>query len=135
MKSPNPAGIFPVRAFDVRMEKNAYDRFIVQMREFGTAFDFRMVIKPSSPRPYDMYFQMSRPDVEVSSANISGTGATDLKFDVLFYPKRDQPPPPPENVALLVDGLRQFLNEVPGAVVTEVTRPRQRATIAPDKTR
>jgi hypothetical protein len=135
MKSPSPPGIFPVRAFDVRMEKDAYDRFIVQMREFGTAFDFRMVIKPSSPRPYDMYFQMWRPDVEVSSANISGTGATDLKFDVLFYPKRDQPPPTPENAAALVDGLRQFLNEVPGAVVTEVTRPRQRATMAPDKTR
>lgn len=50
------------------------------MREFGTAFGFRMVIKPSNPRPYDMYFQMWRPDVEVSSANISGTGATDLKL-------------------------------------------------------
>ena len=31
---------------------------------------------------------------------------------MLFYPQRDQPPPPPppENVALLVEGLRQFLD-------------------------
>src|SRR5947207_382086 len=113
MKSPSPPGIFPVRAFDVRMEKNAYDRFVVQMREFGTAFDFRMVIKPSSPRPYDMYFQMRRPEIDLTAANDSDTGAIDLKFGILFYPKRDQPRPPPENVAVLVDGLRQFLNEVP----------------------
>ena len=124
MKSPSPPGLFPVRSIDVRMEKSAYDQFIVQMREFGGAFGFRMVIKPSSPRPYDMYFQMFRSDVDVSAANISDTGAIDLKFGVLFYPKRDQSPPPPENVSVLVQGLRQYLDHVPGVIVTDVTKAR-----------
>ena len=120
MKSPSPPGLFPVRALDVRMDKSAYDQFILQMRQFGTSFGFRMVIKPSSPRPYDMFFQMWRPDVDLTAANESFNGASDdLKFGIHFYPKRDQPPPLPENVAVLVDGLRQFLDKVPGAAIEE----------------
>jgi hypothetical protein len=123
MKSPSPPGLSPVRALDVRMDKSAYDQFILQMRQFGTAFGFKMVIKPSSPRPYDMFFQMWRPDVDLLAANNAVTGASDdLKFGIHFYPKRDQALPPPEDVAVLVEGLRQYLDQVPGASVTEVTR-------------
>jgi len=125
MKSPSPPGLANIRAIDVRFDKSAYEEFIVQMREFGAAFGFRMVIKPSSPRPYDMFFQMFRPEVDVLTANDSDTGAIDLKFGVLFYPKRGQPPPSSDYVAQLVQGLRQYMDAVPGARVTEVTRPRQ----------
>jgi hypothetical protein len=104
------------------MDKSAYEPFIAQMRSFGEAFGFKMLIKPSSPRPYDMFFQMWRHDVEVSASNDSDTGATDLKFGIGFYPKRGQPVPPPENVAPLVEGLRHFLGSVPSAVVTDHPR-------------
>ena len=125
MQSPSPPGIFPVRALDVRMDKSAYEQFIAQMRNFGEAFGFEMLIKPSSPRPYDMFFQMWRHDIEVSASNDSDTGATNLKFGIGFYPKRGQPVPLPENVAPLVEGLRHFLGSVPNAVITEVSRPRE----------
>jgi hypothetical protein len=124
MKSPSPPGIFPVRALDVRMNKSGYDQFAVQMREFGTAFGFKMLIKPSSPRPYDLFFQMRRHDVDLLASRDPDTGATDVGFQIGFYPKRDQPPPAPEHVATLVEGLRQYLDQVPGAAVTEATRPR-----------
>lgn len=122
MKSPSPPGIAPLRALDVRMDKSAYDQFVAQMRSFGEAFGFKMLIKPSSPRPYDMFFQMWRHDVDLSASNGSDTGATDLKFGIRFYPKRDQPAPPPENVAPLLEGLRHFLGSVPSAVVTDHPR-------------
>ena len=60
-------------------------------------------------------------DVDLLAANDTETGATDLKFGIGFYPKRGEPPPAPENVALLVEGLRQYLDEVPGAAITEKT--------------
>ena len=126
MRSPGPEGIFPVRALDVRMDKSAHDDFVEQMRKFGAAFGFKMLIKPSSPRPYDTFVQMWRHDVELSASNGSDTGAIDLKFGIAFYPKRGQPAPPPENVAPLVEGLRLFLNEVPSAAVTDVTVPADR---------
>src|SRR4051812_44658871 len=76
MKSPSPVGIFPVRSFHVRMDKAAYEPFIAQMRKFGETFGFRMLIKPSSPIPYDMFFQMWRDDVDLLASNRSDTGAT-----------------------------------------------------------
>src|ERR1043166_4841069 len=124
MKSPGPEGIFPLRSFDVVMEKSAHDQFVEQMRKFGTAFGFRMVIKPSSPRPYDTYVQMFRHDVDLTAANDSDTGARDLKFGVGFYPKRGQPAPSAESLAPLVEGLLVFLDQVPGATVTDVTKRR-----------
>ena len=122
MKSPSPPGIFPVRALDVRMDKSAYEPFIAQMRKFGETFGFRMVIKPSSPRSYDMFFQMFRHDVDLLASNDSDSGAKDLKYGVGFYPKRGAPPPSPENIAPLVEGLRHFLAEVPSASIIEATR-------------
>jgi hypothetical protein len=67
---------------------------------------------------------MWRPDVDLLASNGSDTGAIDLYFTIAFYPKRGQPVPPPENVAPLVEGLRQFLGQVPGAAITEITERR-----------
>jgi len=106
------------------MDKSAHDQFVAQMQEFGAAFGFKMKIKPSSPRPYDTFFRMWRHDVDLLASRDPDTGATDVGFQIGFYPKRDQPPPSPENVTPLVEGLREFLDKVPGAAVTEVTRPR-----------
>lgn len=119
MKSPSPPGIFPVRSFDVRIDKSAYEPFIAQMRKFGETFGFRMLIKPGSPLPYDMFFQMWRHDVKLLASNDSDTGATDLKFGIGFYPMRGQPPPLPENIAPLTEGLLRLLAEVPSASISD----------------
>jgi hypothetical protein len=121
MKSPSPPGIFPVRSFDVHIDKGAYEPFIAQMRKFGETFGFRILIKPGSPRPYDMYFQMWRHEVDLLASNDSDTGAPDLKFGVGFYPKRGQPPPSSENIAPLTEGLRRYLAEVPSASISDAT--------------
>jgi hypothetical protein len=124
MKSPRPLGIAPVRSFDVRIDTSAYEPFIAQMRKFGETFGFTMLIKPGSPRPYDMFFQMWRHDVKLLASNDSDTGATDLKFGVGFYPKRGEPAPPPESIAPLVEGLLRLLAEVPGASISDATPSR-----------
>ena len=116
--------VSPLRALDVRMETKAIDPFVSQMRGFGEAFGFKILIKDTRSKPHDLFFQMWRPDVDLLASNGSDTGAIDLYFTVAFYPKRGQPVPPPENVAPLVDGLRQFLDQVPGAVIEE-RAPRQ----------
>jgi hypothetical protein len=122
MKSSSPPGIFPVRSLDVRMDKSAHDQFVAQMQKFGEAFGFKILVKDHRSKPDDTFFQMWRHDVDLLAANDSDTGATDLKFGIGFYPKRGQPAPSAENVAPLVEGLRHFLNEVPSATVTEITR-------------
>ena len=121
MKSPSPLGTAPVRSFHVRMERSAYEQLIAQMQKFGETFGFRMLIKPSSPRPYDMFFQMWRHDIELSASNRSDTGATDLTFGVRFYPKRGEPPPSSENIAPLTEGLLRLLAEVPSASISDAT--------------
>ena len=124
MTSPSPPGLFPVRSFDVRMAKSARGEFVAQMRAFGEAFRFKVVTTETSRGPDDIFFAMLRSDIELVAANDSDTGATDLKFGIDFYPKRDQSAPSPEKVAPLVEGLRQFLAQVPGAAITEVTARR-----------
>lgn len=111
--------VSPLRAVDVRMESAAIDPFVSQMRAFGEAFGFKILIKDTRSKPHDLFFQMWRADIDLLASNGSDTGAIDLYFTVSFYPKRGQPVPPPENVALLVEGLRQYLDKVPGAAVKE----------------
>lgn len=109
----------PLHFLDVRMERTERDPFVAQMRAFGEAFGFEIRINDRRSKPDDLSFQMSRPDVKLLAANDSDTGAIDLKFGIGFYPKHGQPVPPPENVASLVEGLRQFLDKVPGAAIEE----------------
>jgi len=124
MKTPSPPGIFPVRFMDVHMQRSARDQFVSQMWGYGEAYGFRMLVKNYRAKPDDMFFQMWLPDVDLLASNDSDTGATDLKIGIGFYPKRGQPPPSPENIAPLVEGLRRFLDKVPGVVIEEKA-PRQ----------
>jgi hypothetical protein len=109
----------PLRALEVRMDKSARPPFVVQMRKFGSAFGFTVLVRQDKPDPDDLFFVMRRHDVDLLSANDSDTGAPDLKFGVGFYPKRGQPPPSLEVIKPLVEGLKLYLAEVPGAIVRE----------------
>ena len=113
-------GIAPLRLVEIRIEKSARDPFVEQMRQFAVAFDFTALIKPSSPDPDDVFFQMWRYDVDLLGAKASDTGPLDLKFTVGFYPKPPRPPPPLADVDVLVEGLMRFLVQVPGAKITQL---------------
>ncbi|TMI99419.1 MAG: hypothetical protein E6G97_22775 [Alphaproteobacteria bacterium] len=124
MKFVRYESISPIRFFDLRIERSARDQVVAQMWGYGEAFGFRMLVKNYRAKPDDMFFQMWRPDVDLLASNDSDTGARDIKIGIGFYPKRGQRPPSPENVTPLVEGLRQFLDKVPGAAITEVTAQR-----------
>lgn len=116
-------GISPLRRFKLLVEEAQFGQFERQMRKFGAEFGFDDKTRPSSSRPYDMFFVFYRSDIELTGSNDMEQNQVGLRFSIGFYPKHDRPPPPPENVNVLVEGLKQFLAPVEGAVLTEVTKP------------
>lgn len=129
MLNPEPRftvrdGVAPVRWFNFRLAKSEFEPLRAQMIKFADAFGFENKSKYTSPDPYNYFFIFRRDDVDMASANRSNTGAPDLTFSINFYPKSGRPPPPAENVNVLIEGLKNYLAPVQGAVLTEVTRPR-----------
>jgi hypothetical protein len=110
---------FPLRSVHVRIDKGARDRLVVQMRNFGYAFSFDVLIRTMSPDPNDVMFNFSRHDLDLVGSNRSDTGAPDLTFGINFYPKWSEAGPPAENLEVLVQGLKMFLEEVPGAMILD----------------
>lgn len=117
-------GIFPIRSFHFQLEETQFEQFERQMQKFGTAFGFENKTKLSTPRPYDVFFVLERNDVDLLGTNDMEKDQTGLRFSIGFYPKVDgsKPPPPVENVNVLVEGLKAFLAPLKGAVLTEVTQ-------------
>src|SRR4051812_29741581 len=68
MTSPSPPGIFPVRSLDVRMERYTLDPFVSQMRAFGEAFGFQVLVKDMRSKPHDIFVKMERPDIDLVAA-------------------------------------------------------------------
>ena len=118
-------GIFPLRSFNIRMDKIVFKKFEMQMHKFASTFAFENKSKFSSPDPYDIFFIFRRSDIDLLGSNDSESGQPDLKFSVGFYPKESQVPPPAENVNVLVEGLMAHLKQVEGAAVTEITKPQK----------
>ena len=120
-------GISPVRSFRVHLGEKQFAHFERQILDFGATFGFKNETKPSSPRPYDVFFFLTRSDIDFLGTNDMEKNQIGLRFSVGFYPKVDgsAPPPPPENVNVLVEGLKKFLAPVEGAVMTEIASPKR----------
>lgn len=117
------AGNFPVRNFLVHVGKSEFGQFERQMSKFGAAFGFDNKSKAGGPDPYDIVFYMTRNEVDLVGTDDTKKSESGLKYSIGFYPKVDgsAPPPSPENVDVLVEGLKKFLAPVEGAVITEDT--------------
>lgn len=109
----------PLRSVDVRFVREDRDRFVAQMRKFGVAFGFDVLVRSMSPDPNDLMFNFSRPDIDLTAANHSDTGAPDLTFAIGFYAKWSQSGPPSENLDVLVHGLKTYLQEIPTATMSD----------------
>jgi hypothetical protein len=114
-------GIFPMRAFHVRLARSQFDAFAQQMGRFAAAFGFEDLSRQVAPDPRHVLFDMRRSEVDLVGSDVTPKGAIALVYLIGFYPKHDRPPPPSANVNLLVEGLKKFLTPVDGAVLTETT--------------
>lgn len=114
-------GRSPIRSFRFHLEERQFGHFERQMLKFGAEFGFENKTKLSSTRPYDVFFILYRSDFDLLATNDMEEEQIGMRFSIDFLPKRDRPPP--ENVNVLVEGLKQFLTPVEGAVMTEVTKP------------
>lgn len=113
-------GIFPLRSFDVRMDDQHFKKFEMLMRQYADTFAFENKSRQSSPDPDDVFFIFRRSDIDVLASRSNERVRVDLKYNLGFYPKESRSPPPPENVNVLVEGLKKFISPIEGVVMTEV---------------
>jgi hypothetical protein len=117
--------VAPLRRFRVRMDKSAFDQFTTQMLKFAAAFAFENRSRQRTPDPYDIFFVFLRDNIMLVGSNDTEKNESGLKYSVDFSARPDRPAssPPPENVNVLVEGLKKFLAPVEGAVLTEIASP------------
>jgi hypothetical protein len=111
--------LYPLRSIDLRIDMGQRDRFVDQMKKFGRAYGFDVLIRTMSPDPNNVMFNFTRQDLDLVGSHRSDTGAPDLTFGISFYPKWTRPGPPAENVEVLVQGLKTFLRDIPGAIIVD----------------
>ena len=111
--------LYDLRALEVSVQRSGTTEFVIEMRNFADTFGFRAIIKPGGPDPDDVFFELLRHDADIIvAARPNGTESA-LKYTIGLMPKRSQPPPPTETLALLTDGLKRHLGRVPGLVILE----------------
>ena len=113
-------GRSPIQSFRFVLKETQFGQFERQMQKIGAEFGFENKTRPSTSRPYDVFFVLERSEIDLLGTNDMEEKQIGLRFSIDFLPKRDRPSPPPENVNVLVEGLKQFLAPVEGAVLTEI---------------
>lgn len=118
--------VAPLRSFRVRMDKNSFEQLTAQMQRFAAAFAFENRSRQRTPDPYDIFFVFLRNDIMLVASNDTERHETGLKYSIHLYPNFDRlaSPPSPENVDVLVEGLKKILAPLEGAVVTEMPVPK-----------
>jgi hypothetical protein len=117
--------LLQLRRFRVSFDRNAFGRFRAQMLKFAAAFGFENRSRQLAPDPHEAFFAFFRDDIMLLATNDTKEDDPSLGYSVTFHPslERHAAPPPPENVDVLVEGLKKFIAPVEGAVMTEVTKP------------
>jgi hypothetical protein len=94
------------------------DQYVGQVKAFAQAFGFKLTLSQTSPYPNDIVAHMERNDVWTVGVMRSKLEAADPIYDFAFYSSAD-PSPSPASLDTVVEGLKHFLGQIQGAVVTE----------------
>jgi hypothetical protein len=111
-----------IRAVEVATEGRMRDQYVGQVKAFAQAFGFKLTFSQTSPYPNDIVAHMERNDVWTVGVMRSKLEAADPIYDFAFYSYANPAPAPP-SLDAVVDGLKSFLGQIEGAVVTEKTPP------------
>jgi hypothetical protein len=118
--SAEPKVYHAIRSVKASIDPDARDEYLGQVKAFAQAFGFNVRFSQTSPYPNDIMTHMERHDVWMTGGPVSKLGASDLAYEFAFYAHANRP----VSAAALdpvVDGLRNFLGQIKGAVVTETT--------------
>jgi hypothetical protein len=107
-----------IRAVEVSIDGHVRDQYVRQVKEFAQVFSFKLTFSQTSPYPNDIVAHMERNDVWTVGVMRSKLDAADPTYDFAFY-SHANPPPAPASLDTLVEGLKHFLGQVEGAVVSE----------------
>jgi len=110
----NPA----IRILRVTFERTARDRFVQQVKTFADTFGFEFRTKHNSPDPDEIMIYLWRDEIELIADNTTEASVSGLRFDIAFYSKYGRTISSAA-LAPLVEGIRHFVSEVPGATVVE----------------
>jgi hypothetical protein len=101
------------------MDRIERDRMTQQIRRFADQYHFESIIKPSSPDPDDIFFQLWRDNIQLAGTKRPRNGTNDLEFAFAFYRRRQMAMPSMSEIDPLMVALKKMLAEVPGLVVTK----------------
>ena len=105
----------PIRTVTILLKEGTQDQFFDQLRKFADTYAFAIRIAPTNPDMLHFLAQMFREDIKVIGANPFKAS----EFYVSFY-KNDDHPVETASLNQMVVGLKQAVEQVRGAVITEV---------------
>jgi hypothetical protein len=118
--SAEPKVYHAIRAVEVSIDGRVRDQYVGQIRAYAQAFGLKLTFSQTSPYPNDIVAHMERHDVWMVGAMKSKLDAADPTYDFAFYAPANRPTSP-ASLDSVVDGLKQFLGQIEGAVVMEKT--------------
>jgi len=107
----------PLRTIDIILARDLREQYVIQIRKFSDTYAFAIRVSQSSPDPDDILVQLWREDVKLIAVNGSDTGASDLTYFIGIYENGDHPIPVTA-VDQLVEGLRDTVGQIEGAIFT-----------------
>ncbi len=116
---PDFEPISPMRSIEVRISRSDRNHFTAQMRKFAETHGFTSLIKPGTPDPDDIFFQLWRDNIDLLATKSSDVDPPDLEFLVAFYRQRFKSPPSQTDINLLMESLKRLLEDIPGVRITE----------------
>lgn len=104
----------PVRTVTITVDNGTRDQFFDQLKKFADTYALAIRIAPTRPDVPHFLVQMWREDMKVVGAN----PFDDSEFDISFYKNGDHPIEPAVLNQVVV-GLKQAVEKIPGATISE----------------
>jgi hypothetical protein len=118
--SAEPKVYHAIRAVTVSIDGSARGHYVGQIKAYAQAFGFKLTFSQTSPYPNDIVVHMERHDVWMVGAMASKLDAADPTYDFAFYAPANRSTLP-ASLDSVVEGLKQFLGKIEGAVIMEKT--------------
>lgn len=107
-----------VRILRVTFDRPARGKFVQQVKTFAETYHFGFRAKHNGPAADEIMLYLWRDEIELIVDNTSEPTIPGLRFDIAFYLKYGGPLSA-GTLDPLVEGIRRFVGETPGAVVVE----------------
>lgn len=105
----------PIRKTVVAIDKSQHEQLFEKVRRFADRHAFAIRIAPTTPSGEDFIIQLWREDIKVIGVNSFDPG----EFEIFFYENDDAHKISDAHINVLIDDLKNFVCEIPGATFSE----------------